>query len=181
MKRVVITWGRFNPPTIGHEKLFNKVKEIAGQDDYFIYPTHTQKVPTDPLNHQQKCDALKNMFPHYKNNIVQDSNLNTIIKVLQSLQGTYHDCVLVLGGDQIVPFEFTRKRNGIDYTFRNFEIESAGERNPDAKGATGMSATKMRAAAVQSDFNAFRSGIPKTVNDNDCKKFMNLIRDIMLK
>ena len=49
MKRVVVAWGRFNPPTIGHEKLFNKVKEIAGQDDYFIYPTHTHKKPKDPL------------------------------------------------------------------------------------------------------------------------------------
>ncbi len=181
MKRVVITWGRFNPPTIGHEKLFDKVRDIASGDDFFIYPSHTQDKKKNPLTHQQKCDTLRKMFPRYKDNIIQDSNLNTIIKVLQSLQGTYHDCVLILGSDQVRPFEFTKRQNGIDYTFRKYQIQSAGERDPDADGATGMSATKMRSAAVQFDFKSFRNGIPPSMTDTDCKKLMNQIRDIMLK
>ena len=73
------------------------------------------------------------------------------------------------------------KYNGVEYTFRKLEVISAGERDPDADGAEGMSASKMRAAAVQSDFNSFRTGMPRTISDRDCKKLMDNIRDRMLK
>ena len=95
MKRVVFAWGRFNPPTIGHEKLLLAVKNIAGQDDFFIYPTHTQDKKKNPLDSKTKSDVMKRMFPTMKTNIIYDPNIKTIIQALQQLQGTYHDCVLV--------------------------------------------------------------------------------------
>jgi len=180
MKRVVITWGRFNPPTIGHQKLLEAVKRIADGDDFFIYPTQSQDKKKNPLNAKDKSDLMKKMFPSMRDNIIYDPSLNTIIKVLQTLQGTYYDVTLVVGSDRLNAFKFVQKQNEIDYTFREIEIVSAGERDPDAEGVEGMSASKMRAAACQSDFQTFRSGIPNTVNDNDVKKLMDKIVDIML-
>ena len=181
MKRVVFAWGRFNPPTIGHEKLLLAVKNIAGQDDFFIYPTHTQDKKKNPLDSKTKSDVMKRMFPTMKTNIIYDPNIKTIIQALQQLQGTYHDCVLVCGSDRVQSYDkMISKYNGIEYTFRNLEVVSAGERDPDADGAEGMSASKMRAAALQSDFNSFRGGMPRTISDNDCKALMDKIRDIML-
>ena len=125
---------------------------------------------------------MKKMFPSMSSNIVYEPNTKTIIQALQGLQGTYHDCVLVAGSDRVPQYDaMISKYNGIEYTFRNLEVVSAGERDPDADGAEGMSASKMRAAAVQSDFKSFRAGMPSTISDADCKKLMNQIRDIMLK
>lgn len=181
MKRVVFAWGRFNPPTIGHEKLLLAVKNIAGQDDFFIYPTHTQDKKKNPLDSKTKSDVMKKMFPTMNRNIIYDPHIKTIIQALQQLQGTYHDCVLVCGSDRVQSYDkMISKYNGIEYTFRNLEVVSAGERDPDADGAEGMSASKMRAAAVQSDFNSFRSGMPRTISDRDCRELMDKIRDIML-
>ena len=104
MKRVVVAWGRFNPPTIGHEKLFNKVKEIAGQDDYFIYPTHTHKKPKDPLPCDVKVEYMKKMFPSHAKHIIYDTSVNTIIKLMQAYQGTYADLTLVAGSDRAVSY-----------------------------------------------------------------------------
>ena len=86
------------------------------------------------------------------------------------------------GSDRVQSYDkMISKYNGIEYTFRNLEVVSAGERgDPDADGAEGMSASKMRAAALQSDFNSFREGMPRTISDNDCKALMDKIRNIML-
>ena len=182
MKRVVVAWGRFNPPTIGHEKLLKAVQSIAAGDDFFIYPTHTQDKKKNPLDSKTKSDLMKKMFPSMSGNIIYEPSTNTIIKALQGLQGKYKDCVLVAGSDRVQSYDtMISKYNGIEYTFRKLEVVSAGERDPDADGAEGMSASKMRAAAVQSDFKSFRAGMPSTISDTDCKKLMNQIRDIMLK
>ena len=86
MKRVVVAWGRFNPPTIGHKKLIDAVAKIAGQDDYFIYPTHTNKKPKDPLPSDLKVEYMKKMFPTHAPHIIYDKSVNTIIKLLQIYQ-----------------------------------------------------------------------------------------------
>ena len=180
MKRVVVAWGRFNPPTIGHEKLFNKVKEIAGQDDYFIYPTHTHKKPKDPLPCDLKVEYMHKMFPSYAKHIIYDKSVNTIIKLMQRYQGTYADLTLVAGSDRVPEYEkLIYKYNGVEYTYRKLEVVSAGQRDPDAEGASGMSASKMREAASEANVAAFRSGIPSTLNDADMMKLMKAVRDGM--
>ena len=180
MKRVVVAWGRFNPPTIGHQKLIDAVAKIAGQDDYFIYPTHTHKKPKDPLPCDLKVEYMKKMFPSHAKHIIYDKNVNTIIKLLQTYQGTYADLTLVAGSDRVPQYEtLLNKYNGVEYTYRKLEVVSAGERDPDADGASGMSASKMRAAASEANVAAFRSGIPSTLNDADMMKLMKAVRDGM--
>ena len=181
MSRVVFTFGRFNPPTIGHEKLITAVANQAGRDDYLIFPSHSQDKKKNPLDSKTKSDFMKLMFPRHKNHIVYDTSIKTPIHVLQHLQGTYENITMVVGSDRVASFTgMLTKYNGVEYTFRNIEVVSAGERDPDADGAEGMSASKMRAAACQSDFNAFRSGIPSTVSDKKCKELMETIVKIML-
>ena len=180
MKRVVVAWGRFNPPTIGHQKLIDAVAKIAGQDDYFIYPTHTHKKPKDPLPCDLKVEYMRKMFPTHAKHIIYDKSVNTIIKLLQTYQGTYADLTLVAGSDRVPQYEtLLNKYNGVEYTYRKLEVVSAGERDPDADGASGMSASKMRAAASEANVAAFRSGIPSTLNDADMMKLMKAVRDGM--
>ena len=87
--RLVFTFGRFNPPTVGHEKLLNKVAEVAGDDDYLIFPSQTQKKDKNPLDSKTKSDYMKKMFPQHSDKIVYDTSLKTIINVLSRYQGDY--------------------------------------------------------------------------------------------
>jgi len=180
MKRVVVAWGRFNPPTIGHQKLIDTVARIAGRDDYFIYPTHTHKKPKDPLPCDVKVEYMKKMFPSHAKHIIYDTSVNTIIKLMQAYQGTYADLTLVAGSDRVPEYEkLIYKYNGVEYTYRKLEVVSAGQRDPDAEGASGMSASKMREAASEANVAAFRSGIPSALNDADMMKLMKAVRDGM--
>jgi hypothetical protein len=177
-KRVVITFGRFNPPTIGHEKLIDAVAKIAGTDDYKIYTSHTKDKKKNPLSSEQKVGYMKKMFPKHKNNIMLDTDLKTIIKVLQSLQGEYSDLTLVVGSDRVQEMDTLIQRyNGTEYTFRTLETKSAGERDPDADGATGMSASKMREAATNANVAEFRKGIPSTLDDKEMMQLMTEVRE----
>jgi len=177
MKRVVFTWGRFNPPTIGHEKLIEKVASVANGDDYFIYPTHTQKKPKDPLPSDKKVEWMKLIYPNHANNIIYDKQVNTFIKLLQKLQVEYDDVVWVAGSDRVSSYqELLKKYNGTEFTYRSAECVSAGERDPDADGAAGMSASKMRAAAKDKKIKDFHSGIPNTLKDAQKLELMKQVR-----
>jgi len=177
-KKVVITFGRFNPPTIGHEKLINAVAKTAGTDDYKIYTSHTKDKKKNPLSADQKVGYMKKMFPTHKDHIMLNDELKTIIKVLQSLQGDYADVVLVVGSDRVQEMDsLIQKYNGVEYTFKSLKVKSAGERDPDADGATGMSASKMREAASVANVDQFRKGIPNTLNDSDMMKLMKEVRE----
>jgi len=177
-KKVVITFGRFNPPTIGHKKLINAVARIAGTNDYKIYTSHTKDKKKNPLSAEQKVGYMKKMFPTHKDHIILNDELKTIIKVLQSLQGEYADIVLVVGSDRVEEMDTLIQRyNGTEYTFKSLETKSAGERDPDADGATGMSASKMREAATNANVSEFRKGIPATLNDQETMKLMKEVRE----
>lgn len=177
MKRVVFTWGRFNPPTIGHEKLIEKVASVANGDDYFIYPTHTQKKPKDPLPSDKKVEWMKLIYPNHAKNIIYDKEVNTFIKLLQKLQVEYDDVVWVAGSDRVSSYqELLKKYNGTEFTYRSAECVSAGERDPDAEGAAGMSASKMRAAAKDKKIKDFYSGIPNTLKDSQKLELMKQVR-----
>jgi nicotinic acid mononucleotide adenylyltransferase len=178
MSRIVLTFGRFNPPTIGHEKLINAVKKEAGSDDYHIYTSHSQDKKKNPLSSEVKVEYMKKMFPSHKDHIMYDPSLKTIINVLQKLQGTYTDVTLVVGSDRVPEMEkLITRYNGVEYTFRNIDVKSAGERDPDAEGATGMSASKMRAAAVEGDTGTFRKGIPSTLDNSYVIQLMRQVRE----
>lgn len=155
-KTASLAFGRMNPPTIGHKKLVDVVASQPG--DPFLFITHTQKPKTDPLDFQTKLKFATKFFP---NVTVGDSEVNTIIKALQKIESMgYTSITYVAGSDRVEDFKnLITKYNSKDYNFNNISVVSAGERDPDADGAEGMSASKMRAAAMSDDFDAFKQGV----------------------
>jgi len=160
-KTVVIGWGRMNPITIGHEKLVNKIKSVAKRKKAApkLFLTHTQDKKKNPLEYKDKVELAKIAFGR---NIVVDTKANTIIKVLEELDSSYDNLVLVVGQDRVEDFKkLLNKYNGDLYNFDSIEIVSAGDRDPDAEGVEGMSASKMRALAVAGKAEEFIKGLPK--------------------
>jgi nicotinic acid mononucleotide adenylyltransferase len=161
-KVAAFTFGRFNPPTTGHELLINKVKEYAGSGDYFIFPSHSQDKKKNPLSAQDKVKFMKEMYPTHKDAVVYDSQIRDAIKALKWLEDKgYTDAIFVVGSDRVPAFQFIKQYNGKDYNMNTVEIKSAGERDPDADDVSGMSASKMRKAVAEKDMPTFISGLPK--------------------
>ena len=154
----VMAFGRMNPPTIGHEKLVNTIKSQPG--DPFIFLSQSQKPKTDPLAFQDKLRYAKFFFP---NVTIGNPEVKTIIQALQKVESLgYQELIYVAGSDRVQAFEeLLNKYNGKDFTFKSIKVISAGERDPDADGADGMSASKMRQAAVDNDIESFKQGVPQ--------------------
>ena len=188
MKTVVFSFGRFNPPTIGHEKLIKKVESIASINDadFYIYPSWSQSPDKDPLPHEVKFKYMKKAFPKYAKNIISNKKCKSAIHVLTKLYDAgYEKVMMVVGSDRITEFDkLLNKYNGKEavhgfYEFKSgIEIVSAGERDPDAQGVEGMSASKLRKAAADGDFDSFKIGIPN-MSDSDKKKMYNDLRKWM--
>ena len=169
---IVFAFGRFNPPTTGHEKLIEKVGAVARKEkaDFMIFPSQSQNARKDPLDFNTKVKFMKKMFPKYARNIIKNTKIKTAFNVASLLQDMgYKKCIMVVGGDRVTEFDATlNKYNGKigRHGFYDFEggiqVVSAGERDPDAEGVTGMSASKMRAAAVANDYDSFKNGLPKS-------------------
>ena len=181
---VIFTFGRFNPPTVGHEKLITAVQSVAKSKggDFFVYPSHSQDPKKNPLSQPQKIKYMKKMFPKYKRNIIASTGKTALAIASELYSKGYTNLVMVVGSDRVQEFQRILDRyNGEDkahgfYDYDKIEVVSAGERDPDAEGVEGMSASKMRAAAVEGDFKSFRMGTPKTLSDADTKKLFNDIR-----
>lgn len=180
MKTAVFAFGRMNPPTVGHEKLVNKVRSVARLEkgDPLIYLSHTQNDKKDPLHHNEKVKYAKKAF----GKVVIKSNAKTIGEVLQELEKQgYTDVVMVVGSDRLNSVEYIKKYNGKDYNFDSINITSAGERDPDAEGVEGMSASKMRALASENDLEQFSSGLPKNLQRTAEKVMKDVRRGMNLK
>jgi len=188
--KIVFTFGRFNPPTTGHEKLITKVASISGSDPYRIYPSLTQNPKKDPLPHALKVAYMRKMFTKHSKNIIADKKAVTAIDIAVKLYDEgFKDLVMVVGSDRVKEFDSLLKRyNGVSgkrhgyYKFNTISVASAGERDPDAEGVTGMSASKMRAAAVEGDEKSFAMGVPKGFKDvsklfQDVRKNMGIRED----
>ena len=179
-KTVAFTFGRFNPPTIGHEKLCDAVRR-ANPSDYKIYASQSQNPKKDPLQYVKKIAYMRQSFPKHKRNIVV-SKARNVFEILVELNN-YENLIMVVGSDRVKEFDMLiKKYNGVAsrhgfYEFKNVEVLSAGERDPDAEGVTGMSASKMRAAAANSDFDSFKQGTP--LNDAQAKKLYFDVRKSM--
>ena len=167
-KVAAFTFGRFNPPTTGHELLINKVKEFAAGNDYFVFPSHSVDKKKNPLTAAQKVAFMKEMYPSHKDSIILDEGIRDAIKALKWLEDKgYTDAIFVVGSDRVPAFQFIKQYNGKDYNMNTVEIRSAGERDPDADDVSGMSASKMRKAAQEGDVATIKSGLPNTVNKNN--------------
>ena len=177
-KKVVMAFGRFQPPTTGHELLVNAVKKIAHKQgaDHIIFASRTQDKKSNPLPVDRKVYYLKRMFPN-TNFVAANEEIRTFIEAAKSLSKKYKNLVMLAGSDRVPEYKRLLERyNGDVFTFDTIEVVSAGERDPDADSASGMSGTKMREAAKKGDFTLFKKGLPHTLTEIDGKRLMNEIR-----
>lgn len=168
-KEVTFGWGRYNPPTNGHEKLFDTIKKVARGGQFRIYASKSNDPKKNPLNFKTKIKFLRKMFPKYARNIMGDNDIRTIFDIVVKLydQG-FTKATLVAGSDRVTEFEtLLNKYNNVEgrHGFYNFEggirVVSAGDRDPDSDDVSGMSASKLRAAAYANDLESFSKGMPK--------------------
>ena len=180
---ISITFGRFNPPTVGHEKLLAKVAQEAKSSggEYRIYPSRSQDPKKNPLDPGSKIKYMRLAYPDHANAIIDSDDMRTIFDVLQALDNDgYSDVRIVVGGDRVSEFNsLATKYNGDLYTFDQIKVVSAGGRDPDAEGVEGMSASKMRKAAVEGDYDTFDEGIPAGLSKKDRETLYLLLRQAM--
>ena len=178
---LTIAFGRFNPPTTGHEKLLDTVASSSDDNDYMIVPSRSQDKKKNPLDPDTKVAVMQKMFPKHKDKIVNDKNNRTIFDVLKKAHTDGYANVRILGGaDRVKEFEkLTGDYNGKLYNFDNVEVMSAGARDPDSEDVTGMSASKQRKAAAEGDIKAFMKGVPKSLSQKDAEELFKKIRTAM--
>jgi hypothetical protein len=178
---LTVVFGRFNPPTVGHEKLLKSADRMAEGDDFKVYPSRTQDPKKNPLDADMKVSYMKKMFSDYEENIINDPNMRSIFDVLVAANEDGYDNInIVVGADRQAEFEnLAQKYNGELYEFNQIRVISAGARDSEAEGVEGMSASKMRKAVVEDDFASFRRGTPKTLDDGDTQALFNAVRSGM--
>ena len=170
---IVISFGRMNPPTSGHEKLVNKVisESVKRKADSGIYLSHTQDKKKNPLSYEDKINFASKAF----GKVIRKSPSKTIIQVAKELNGQYDTLVLVVGSDRVQEFEtLLNKYNGKEYNFDNIEVVSAGDRDPDADDISGMSASKLRNLALEGKFEEFAGGLPNKLKSSAKKVYDSL-------
>jgi hypothetical protein len=178
---LTIVFGRFNPPTIGHEKLLKAANKAAIGGNLKIYPSRTQDPKKNPLDASTKISYMRKMFPDYAEQIINDPDMRTIFDVLVNAdKDGYTNVNIVVGSDRQSEFEnLAQKYNGDLYQFDLIRVISAGMRDADAEGAEGMSASKMRKAVMDGDIAAFRRGTPKSLDDGDIQTLFDAVRQGM--
>ena len=185
-KTAYFTFGRMNPPTIGHEKLLDQLLKQAGKNDYFVFVSQTQDKKKNPLDYNSKVKNIRKMFPRHARRVMINKKVRTAFDAAQFLfDKGYQNVVMVVGSDRVTEFDtLLNKYNGKKaqhgfYNFNSIVVSSAGERDPDAEGATGMSASKMRAAASENDFSSFSLGLPTKLGNKEAKKLFQDVRSGM--
>jgi len=185
-REVFFTFGRMNPPTVGHGKVMNALSAKAGRNPYKVYLSQSQDARKNPLSYESKIKHTRKMFPKHSRNIILDKGLRNVFEVASSLydQG-YNKLTMVVGSDRTIEFKtLLDKYNGVKgrhgfYNFEKINIVSAGERDPDASGVEGMSASKQRENAKNNNFTAFAQGIPNAMSNPDAKRLFNDVRQGM--
>jgi hypothetical protein len=175
---VTVAFGRFNPPTVGHEKLLNAAKAASKGGDYNIYPSRTQDDKKNPLSPDEKIAFMRQLYPKHGERIVNDGDMKTIFNVLQKAnEDGYSSINIMVGSDRQAEFEkLALKYNGELYDFEDINVVSAGERDPDAEGVEGMSASKLRKAAAEDDFKTWLSGMPSKVDEKLAQNIFNAVK-----
>jgi hypothetical protein len=168
-KEVFFTFGRFNPPTTGHQKLLDKIASVAKGNDYKVFASTSNDPKKNPLEYKEKVRFMRKMYPKHARSIVMNNKVNNALQIASELyKAGYNKITMVVGGDRVKEFDTLLKkyndkkaRHGYYNFVSGISVVSAGERDPDAEGVTGMSASKMRAAATDGDFKSFQNGLPK--------------------
>ena len=175
---ITVVFGRFNPPTVGHEKLLQAAEKAAQGGDLKIYPSRTQDAKKNPLDPDMKVSFMRKMFPDYEDQIVNDSEMISIFNVLTTAyEEGYKNVNIIVGADRQAEFEnLANKYNKDLYDFKQIRVISAGVRDADAEGVEGMSASKMRKAVADDDYDAFKRGTPSGLNDGEVRSLYDAVR-----
>ena len=182
-REVYFTFGRMNPPTIGHGKVMDMLAKKSGKADYKVFVSQSQDAKKNPLSYSDKIKHTRKMFPKHARNIMVDKSVKTAINAMVALydQG-YKSVTMVVGDDRITEFDVllnkyngTKARHGF-YNFKSIKVVSAGKRDPDSAGVEGMSASKQRENASKNDFVSFSQGVPKSMSNPDTRKLFNDVR-----
>ena len=182
-REVYFTFGRMNPPTIGHGKVMDMLAKKSGKADYKVFVSQSQDAKKNPLSYSDKIKHTRKMFPKHARNIMVDKTVKTAINAMVALydQG-YKSVTMVVGDDRITEFDvLLNKYNGQKarhgfYNFKSIKVVSAGKRDPDSAGVEGMSASKQRENASKNDFVSFSQGVPKSMSNPDTRKLFNDVR-----
>lgn len=181
---VVITFGRFNPPSLGHENLLNAVQEQAEELDaeYRIYPSRTSDKKQNPLDFKSKYNILQHIFTNHAENIINDpENGDNIYDILTSLHDEgYHHVVIMCGDENVQKYEkIAQKYNGTVYDFYGVEVVGAGMSDPDTDKTEGITSSMMRKAALENDYETFKQGLPGTVSKKECRAIYMQVRNAL--
>jgi len=164
---LTLAFGRFNPPHAGHGQLMDIAAESAAETegDYIIVPSRTNDPKKNPLDADAKVTTMRTMFPDHAERIVNDPQNNTIFDVLKKAHNDgYTNVRIVAGDDRIKQFDkLSQTYNGELYQFDGLETISSGQRDDDAEGMEGYSASRMRLAAMEGDFKSFFNNLQKEV------------------
>lgn len=164
MKTAVTTFGRFNPPTKGHEKLIEKVHSFSssGHADPFIFVSQSQDSKKNPLSYKDKIKFLKLLLPKFSKSIQLEQSVKHVIDVAKFLhKKEYNGLVFVVGSDRVNEIEtLLKKYNGKEYDFETLKVVSAGDRDPDLPGVKGISASQMREYAMNGEKKKFVQNLP---------------------
>jgi hypothetical protein len=186
-KTAVIAYGRYNPPSIGHQQLIDKVYEVASREnaDGFIVPTHTHNNKKDPLTFDEKAAILTAMSGDMGGvSILKEGK--TLIMLLQHLQKRgYKNIIHIAGSDRMSNFESLigayngkpDKKGNVQFQFDDYTMESSGDRDPDSDGVEGMSASKLRQLAIDNNIDEFKQGMSDKVEDSQKENIFNIIRE----
>ena len=161
----VFAFGRFNPPTIGHEKLINAVRSVAQKNDAkpYLFLSHKQNSKTDPLSYSEKADYIRSTGK-FTDVEIGDPTVTTIVQALQKLMNEGRTRVIMIAGsDRVDSFQKflnqynkqTDKKGNLVFDFDSVDVVSSGERDPDEAGVAGASASKAREAVANGDFATF--------------------------
>ena len=178
---LTVAFGRFNPPTTGHEKLLNTVASSSDDGDYVIIPSRSQDKKKNPLDPDMKVSVMKQMFPQHSEKIINDPGNKTIFDILKRAHNDGYAGVRTVGGaDRQKEFDkLVNNYNGKMYQFDNIEVRSAGDRDPDSDSVEGMSASKQRKAAAENDFDNFLKGVPTAMNKKAARELFDNVRKSM--
>jgi len=175
--KLIFAFGRFNPPTIGHAKLMKEVITQARKNNakHIVYASASTDKRKNPLDVNTKVKFMKKMFPD--NNIkAAGGTQRTFMEILKFFNKMYGEVIMIAGSDRISEFQgLADKYNGKEYEYKKITVVSSGERDPDAEGVTGISASKMREMAKKDDYRNFKLGVPN-LSSTDSKALFTAVK-----
>lgn len=155
---VSIAFGKFNPPTKGHQNLFNALKQASSGGNFYIFPSRTQDGKKNPLDPDTKINYMKEMFPEYADRIIDSDEFKTIFDALAFLnQEGYTAVNIIVGAERVAEIDnLSAKQNGSAYQFNSINVVSAGAKDPEESSAAA------RKAAASGDFESFKKLMPSS-------------------